>query len=132
HYSIVRGIDSHLKDLVAVDAMLASTILIPDFHLVLEYQGPKFYANFLDSNSVSFRFDEAKSELLSRHGYQLICIPFWWNRSRDSLLRELFENVPILFRQEGPLSSWIDLAKTTERIDRSAIISKPLTFRLSQ
>jgi hypothetical protein len=62
-------------------------IFLPHLSLALEYQGGQHYttlSNFGDSE-IWKRRDQAKLNFASQVGITLISIPFWWDRSSDSL-----------------------------------------------
>jgi hypothetical protein len=65
--------------------MLIQTILLPRLSLAFEYKGEQHYVtNFMGSSSIRQR-DQSKLKFASQLGITVISIPFWWNRSANSL-----------------------------------------------
>jgi hypothetical protein len=62
-------------------------IFLPHLSLAFEYQGEHHYSStlYLGDSSISQRRDRAKLKFASQFGITLIPIPFWWDRSSDSL-----------------------------------------------
>jgi hypothetical protein len=61
-------------------------IFFPHLSLAFEYQGEHHYiSNYFGSSSVRQRRDQAKVKFASQLGITLISIPFWWDRTSDSL-----------------------------------------------
>jgi hypothetical protein len=71
---------------VASLSSLTNKIFLPQLSLAFEYQGEHHYSsNFFASSEVSQKRDQAKRNFASQLGITLISIPYWWNRSSDSL-----------------------------------------------
>jgi hypothetical protein len=66
---------------------LTFTIFIPHLSLALEYQGGHHYFSTerFGDLSVYQRRDRAKRNFASQFGITVISIPFWWDRSSNSL-----------------------------------------------
>jgi hypothetical protein len=66
--------------------LLIQKILLPHLSLAIEFQGEHHYfSNHFGSASVRQRRDQAKLRFASQLGITLISVPFWWDRSSDSL-----------------------------------------------
>jgi hypothetical protein len=67
--------------------LLIETIFLPQLSLAFEYQGEHHYfTNYLGSSEIRQRRDQAKIKFASQLGITLISIPFWWDRSSNSLI----------------------------------------------
>jgi hypothetical protein len=65
---------------------LIQTIFLPNLSLALEYQGEQHYfSNIFGDASIRQKRDQSKVKFASQLGVTLIVIPFWWDRSSDSL-----------------------------------------------
>jgi hypothetical protein len=61
-------------------------IFLPHLSLAFEYQGEQHYvSNFMGNLSVRQRRDQSKLKFASQLGITVISIPFWWDRSPNSL-----------------------------------------------
>jgi hypothetical protein len=62
-------------------------IFFPQLSLAFEYQGEHHYSStlYLGDSIIRKRRDQAKRKFASQFGITLISIPFWWDRSSDSL-----------------------------------------------
>jgi hypothetical protein len=61
-------------------------IFFPHLSLAFEYQGEHHYfSNHFGSLATYQRRDRAKLKFASQFGITVISIPFWWDRSSDSL-----------------------------------------------
>jgi hypothetical protein len=67
--------------------MLTPQIFLPHLSLAFEYQGEQHYysVNHFGHSSVRQRRDQAKIKFANLYGISLISIPFWWDRSSNSL-----------------------------------------------
>jgi hypothetical protein len=72
--------------------LLIQEIFLPHLSLAIEYQGEQHY----NLNKVYFgsvennqRRDQAKRKFAKQFGITLIPIPFWWDKSPDSLASTL-------------------------------------------
>jgi hypothetical protein len=75
---------------VKLSLLLIQKIFIPHLSLALEYQGEHHYSShFFGSALVRQRRDQAKLKFARQFGITLISIPFWWDKSSDSLASTL-------------------------------------------
>ena len=67
--------------------MIIRKIFLPHLSLALEYQGEHHYFSNDQYGKLAIyqRRDQAKRKFASQFGITLIPIPFWWDRSSDSL-----------------------------------------------
>jgi hypothetical protein len=66
--------------------LLILEIFLPNLSLAFEYQGQHHYfTNYFGSSSVNQRRDQSKRKFASQLGITLISIPFWWDKSSNSL-----------------------------------------------
>jgi hypothetical protein len=73
--------------LISLSPLLTQTILLPHLSLAFEYQGEHHYfSSYFGSLATYQRRDQAKLKFTSKFGITLIPIPFWWDRTSDSLL----------------------------------------------
>ncbi len=102
-----------------------SILVVPEFKLMFYYQGPIAYArNIIKGSENLTKSDD--SSLLDRalsSSLTLLSIPFWWDRSRSSILAELFAIRPDLFEHIGPLSAFRDSAMSSKGIPTSVSLT---------
>jgi hypothetical protein len=62
-------------------------IFLPHLSLSFEYQGEHHYSStrYLGDTTIPQRRDRAKRKFASQFGITVISIPFWWDRSSESL-----------------------------------------------
>jgi hypothetical protein len=68
--------------------ILIQKIFLPHLSLALEYQGEQHYytvAFFLQRLETRQRIDQAKRNFAAQCGITLISVPFWWDKSSNSL-----------------------------------------------
>jgi hypothetical protein len=71
-------------------------MFIPSFLLAFEYQGEAHYTSSITYGSATERQqkDNAKLEYAQREGITLIPIPFWWDKTKDSLIATIYSYRP--------------------------------------
>ncbi len=74
-------------------------VMLPELALVLEYQGQQHYHSFLFFQNLAAqqRRDTEKAEICRKFGLTLIHIPYWWNRTKQSLVATIAMHRPDIF-----------------------------------
>eukprot|EP01114_Cavostelium_apophysatum_P017306 TRINITY_DN5113_c0_g2_i1.p1 TRINITY_DN5113_c0_g2~~TRINITY_DN5113_c0_g2_i1.p1 ORF type:complete len:393 (-),score=65.41 TRINITY_DN5113_c0_g2_i1:145-1323(-) len=73
-------------------------VAVPSISLAFEYQGEQHYYDYLRFNTlqVQQRMDKTKRQGLTACGVTLLQIPFWWDRSAESLAATIVAKRPDL------------------------------------
>eukprot|EP01126_Amoeba_proteus_P052370 TRINITY_DN6318_c0_g1_i1.p1 TRINITY_DN6318_c0_g1~~TRINITY_DN6318_c0_g1_i1.p1 ORF type:complete len:531 (+),score=95.62 TRINITY_DN6318_c0_g1_i1:1653-3245(+) len=78
-------------------------IWIPQFMLAIEYQGEPHYFDtyqpWASTLSLYRRSDPKKLEICKKNGILLVAIPFWWDKTIESLSSTLHLSCPHLFKK---------------------------------
>lgn len=71
-------------------------VYYPEVRLALEYQGKQHYRNafYQENHQSQTRRDSEKREACQKQNITLIEIPFWWDRSLNSLAATILEHRP--------------------------------------
>jgi hypothetical protein len=82
-------------------SLLILKIFLPHLSLAIEYQGVQHYiSNLFGSYAIRQRRDQAKLKFASQLGITLISIPFWWDKSSESLASTIQYYRPDIHLQE--------------------------------
>jgi hypothetical protein len=103
-----------------------STLVVPKWKLIFEYQGPTVYAEqiIMKQEMLTRVRTEDISILAMKNNLTVISIPFWWTRDKASLLAEIWHIRKDLFVINGPLASFGTMASTKEAIPESVPLSE--------
>jgi hypothetical protein len=79
---------------------LTLQIYIPSLHLAIEYQGQTHYytTSVYGSAAARQKSDNRKQEIAVNEGISLIQIPFWWDKSSQSLTATIRKYRPDLLQ----------------------------------
>jgi hypothetical protein len=85
-----RGLPFYELDVPTIIAYLAnffSKVFLPNLSLAFEYQGETHYfsSHIFGRASNRQKSDNIKQKFITQMGITLISIPFWWDKSRNSL-----------------------------------------------
>jgi hypothetical protein len=98
------------------------TLIIRNYNLSFEYCGPMSYAAEIIRGEDFLLKNHSKQRTDTKDSNTRIIIPFWWNREKNSLLGEIYQNRKDLFEEGTPLSSFKAIASTSNPI--SDVISR--------
>jgi len=111
HQELIWDIDRNIQ--------MQLDIWVPDFNLALEYQGEQHYYDIPSrdgpgGSSKVFERDQKKKVACLNHGITLLCVPFWWDRSVESLCSSLHTIRPDIFERSSspPISESTTFLKT--------------------
>jgi len=95
---------------------------LPNLAMAFEFQGVQHYNETPIYGAVKLRLkkDEEKEERCKEKGISLILVPFWWNRSREQLLKTLLDKRPDL---ESELQKFLKGAVMTSGIPEEAQVN---------
>jgi len=93
--------DPHLR-LEGSHRNLELDIFLPQFNLALEFHGEQHYKEFSPSSGFlnlaeRQKSDSEKKKICEANGITLVCIPFWWDETVESLTSTLNQYVPDVF-----------------------------------
>jgi hypothetical protein len=102
-------------------SFLTQQIFLPHLSLAFEYQGEQHYfpLSIFGTASIRKRRDQAKCDFAAELGITLIPIPFWWDRSPNSLAATIQ-----LLRPDINI-----LAQTTKDMTKPIPLELPLRFK---
>jgi hypothetical protein len=90
-------------------------IFLPHLSLAFEYQGEQHYvSNFMGSPDIRQRRDQSKLKFASQLGITVISIPFWWDRSPNSLastIQYFRPDIHIQAKEAPPIPAEMPLKK---------------------
>eukprot|EP01124_Arcella_intermedia_P021465 TRINITY_DN3009_c0_g4_i2.p1 TRINITY_DN3009_c0_g4~~TRINITY_DN3009_c0_g4_i2.p1 ORF type:complete len:403 (+),score=83.86 TRINITY_DN3009_c0_g4_i2:9-1217(+) len=81
------------------DHKMELDLWVPQFNLALEYQGEQHYIDIwvYGSSALHQKRDLKKKESCETNGITLMTIPYWWDRTKESLSSELYLLRPDIF-----------------------------------
>lgn len=112
---------------------------LPQYSLAIEYHSDHHYMYHyvLGPAQQQQQKDKEKQLACSQNGIKLVEIPFWWDRSKSSLLATLHENVPEVFPVRGngtpiPVTMPQKYVTKQQRIEKSYLgsqLTKPKEWK---
>lgn len=102
---------------------LRVSFYLPSLKLAFDYQEPSLYAHLksTDKVNVELREDPKKLAEAETHGITLIFIPFWWDRTKSSLLATMAQSDRVLKCLGPKVALGMDPTKSSP-IPRTALV----------
>ncbi len=76
-------------------------VFVPTYSVAFEYQGEQHYRDMYIFSSVTIvARDETKRKACSQYGITLIEIPYWWDKTRRSLVEMINKSRPDIVMQK--------------------------------